>query len=141
MSAIFAFPRNNKPAARVAVAVALAAIAATASADHDLAERFSSIPMVPVATLPQLGSIPTFFVNVDPITLADFLRRDREEGRRFLSKDRPSLLEPFITKQKFLPVGSSSGNGFSQGNQYICITSLTISIPSWNDLAQPPRVI
>lgn len=138
MNATLDSKNGHKSAAHVIAAAVLTALAATASADQDLADRFGTTQVVTIASLPPLGSVPTFFVNVDPLTLADFLRQDREQGRRFLSKDRPSLLEPFISKQKFLPVGSSSGNGFSQGNQYICITSLSITIPAWNSVAPVP---
>lgn len=124
---------------RASTALTLAvATSSPALADQELANRLSGIQAVPLALLPAVGSVPTFYVNLDPHTMADLMRRDREEGRRYLSSDRPSLLEPFVVKQKFLPAGNSSGNGFSQGNTYICITSLTVSIPAWNNVTPVP---
>lgn len=70
--------------------------------------------------------------------MAEFLRKDREEGRRLYSRQKPSHLERFITKQKFMPLGNSSGNGFSQTNPYICITTINAVIPAWNNVSSPP---
>ncbi len=109
-----------------------------ALADDVLAERFADTPYVATAELPALGSVPTFFVNLDPITMATYLRMDREEGRKHFDKSRPSLVDPYITKMQNMPVGNSSRNGFSQTNPHICITVVNATIPSWNNPSLPP---
>lgn len=126
------------PFREVAVAVAMAMVGSAAMADQELAEKFPQIANVPLMSLPPLGSIPTYYVNLDALTMADLLRRDREEGRKYFSKGKPSHLEKFIVKRAHLPVGNSSGNGFSQGNPNICITEINASIPAWNNWNDPP---
>lgn len=104
-----------------------------ALADNVLAERFADTPYVATADLPALGSVPTFYVNLDPITMATYLRMDREEGRKHFDRSKPSLLDAYITKMQSMPVGGSSRNGFSQTNPHLCITVVNATIPSWND--------
>lgn len=96
------------------------------------------IAAVPLASLPPLGSIPTYYVSTDPVTTASLLRADRTEGRKFFDKARPSLLEGHLIKAKNLPIGTSSGNGFSQGNPTICFTAITTYIPAWNAITTIP---
>ncbi len=110
----------------------------SALADNALAERFPNTPTVATASLPPLGNIPTFFVNLDPITMMTYLRMDREDGRRHFDKSKPSLLDSHIIRMENAPVGGSSPNRFSQGNTTICATVVTAYIPSWNDPASPP---
>jgi len=109
-----------------------------AFADQDLAARFPNQPHVALADLPPLGSIPTILVSLDPGAMMELLRQDLDEKRRPFDRLKPSRLEPFIKKVLHFPVGSSSRNGFSQGNTYICITTIAAKIPAWNNDTTPP---
>jgi hypothetical protein len=125
--------RVRKNVLIAAAVLGVSALQNFALADDVLAEKFADTPYVATADLPALGSVPTFYVNLDPITMATYLRMDREEGRKHFDKSKPSLLDPYITKMQSMPVGSSSRNGFSQTNPYICITVVNATIPAWND--------
>lgn len=127
------FNRLHKASLISAAILGMSATQNFALADDVLAERFADTPYVATADLPALGSVPTFYVNLDPITMATYLRMDREEGRKHFDKSKPSLLDPYITKMHSMPVGGSSRNGFSQINPHICITVVNATIPSWND--------
>lgn len=125
--------RVRKNVLIAASVLSVSALQNFALADDVLAEKFADTPYVATANLPALGSVPTFYVNLDPITMATYLRMDREEGRKHFDKSKPSLLDPYITKMQSMPVGGSSRNGFSQINPFICITVVNAIIPAWND--------
>lgn len=127
------FNRLHKASLISAAILGMSATQNFALADDVLAERFADTPYVATADLPALGSVPTFYVNLDPLTMATYLRMDREEGRKHFDKSKPSLLDAYITKMQSMPVGGSSRNGFSQTNPYLCITVVNATIPSWND--------
>lgn len=121
-------------------AVVLAACFACpiASADQALEQRFPGYTYVAVKDLPALGSVPTIFVNLDASRMLELIRDDLQQGRRPFDVQKPSALEPYVTKMLHFPVGGSSRNGFMQGNSNICFTAVNAQIPAWNNQTQVP---
>ena len=124
----------------IVAALGFAFASTEALADQTLEKHFPNIPSVPTANLPTLGNVPTFYVNVSPNEMASLLREDQNEGRSHFDQTKPSLLDPYITKVVSSPVGSSSANGFSQGNSYICITIVTTYVPWYQGSANTAGV-
>ncbi len=98
-------------------------------ADHVLAQHFVNTQSVQTVDLPALGSVPTFHVNLPLNEMAALLWQDQNDGRIHFDRNKPSLLDKHLIKLENSPVGSSSSNGFSQGNSYVCITVVATNVP------------